>query len=222
MAGALIAVEGIDGSGLSTHSKLLVKSLESLGLRSVYTKEPTEGPVGKLIRSLLSTKGPDPYLMALLFAADRAWHLRGDESLPGGRGVLGALELSYVVVTDRYKYSSIAYQGSAGAPKEWLWSLNSFAREADAIVYIDVPVRLALSRIAARRAVEAYENEAFLMKVKESFAEILERASEAGVKVIRVPGSVGEEPRPVEDVSKDVLTGVLGWLQETRRLNFKS
>ncbi|MFP3162122.1 MAG: hypothetical protein RXQ69_02370, partial [Acidilobus sp.] len=64
--------------------------------------------------------------------------------------------------------------------------------------------------------------EAFLLKVKESFAEVLERASEAGVKVIRVPGSVGEEPRPVEDVSKDILSGVLGWLQETRRLNFKS
>ena len=97
--GVLIALEGIDGSGLTTHSKLLVEALNELGYRAVYTKEPTHGPIGQVIREMLKSR-PDPRVLALLFAADRIWHLVEDPSLPGN-GVLGALRQGYIVVTDR-------------------------------------------------------------------------------------------------------------------------
>ncbi|MGC9071482.1 MAG: dTMP kinase [Acidilobus sp.] len=212
MAGALIAVEGIDGSGLTTHSRLLAESLASAGLRSVYTKEPTEGPVGQLIRSNLLTSSPDPTLMALLFAADRSWHLKSDPALPGGRGVLGAIELGYVVITDRYKYSSIAYQGAAGVGVDWLWSLNSFAREADVLVYIDVPVHVALSRISARSRVEAYERSEFLLRVKQHFEGVIRRASELGVHIVRVSGVRGVQERSIVEVSREITETVRAFL----------
>ncbi|MGC9209989.1 MAG: dTMP kinase [Acidilobus sp.] len=213
MAGALVAVEGIDGSGLTTHSRLLAQSLTSVGIRSVYTKEPTEGPLGQVIRSQLAEPSPDPTLMALLFAADRAWHLRSDPSLPGGKGVLGAIEQDYVVVCDRYKYSSIAYQGAAGVSQDWLWSLNSFAREADIIVYIDVPVDVALSRITERPRREAYERTDFLLRVKAKFDEVLRRAAEMGVRVVKVSGVKDGEERPIGEVSQEILRAVVELLR---------
>ena len=206
--GALIAVEGIDGSGLTTHSRLLADALTSAGCPSVYTKEPTDGPIGQVIRSQLSGQSPDPVLMALLFAADRAWHVFHDPTLPGGRGMEGALGLGFLVVTDRYKYSSIAYQGAAGVPTAWLWELNSFAREADIIVYIDVPVELSVARLSARGRREAFERAEFLVAVKRRFEEVLRGAEARGVRVLRVRGAEGGSARPVEEVSQEVFRGV--------------
>ncbi len=209
MAGTLIAFEGIDGSGLSTHSRLLAEALKAVGCKSVYTKEPTDGPVGQIIRSQLSSASPDAVLMALLFAADRAWHLLSDPTLPGRGGVIGALEAGYVVVTDRYKYSSIAYQGTAGAPLEWLWEVNSFAREADMVVYIDVPVEVAMARVQERGRREAYERAGFLSSVKMTFEGVLEEATRRGVRVLRVKGIEGGAVRPIEEVSREIVERVM-------------
>ncbi len=209
MKGALIAVEGIDGSGLTTHSRLLSGALTLAGCPSVYTKEPTDGPIGQVIRSQLSSQSPDPILMALLFAADRAWHVKSDPGLPGRRGIEGAIELGYLVVTDRYKYSSIAYQGAAGAADSWLWEVNSFAREADIVVYIDVPVEVSLARLSARGRREAFERADFLIAVKRRFEEVLRAAEARGVIVTRVKGAEGTSERPAEEVSREIFRAVI-------------
>ncbi len=155
--GVLVAVEGVDGSGVTTISRVLVEALARLGLRSVYTKEPTRGPVGELIRSELRRGDVDAKLLALLFAADRIWHLTRKPDLPGV-GVLGALSQGYVVVSDRYKYTSLAYQGRA-ARRDWVWNINKYAPPAHVLVYISVDPDTALERVRKRGGVhEAYHD----------------------------------------------------------------
>ncbi|ADL19761.1 Putative thymidylate kinase [Acidilobus saccharovorans 345-15] len=214
MKGAIVALEGIDGSGITTHSKLLAQRLSSMGYRAIYTKEPTEGPVGQVIRQLLAQGRPEPRLAALLFAADRSWHLCCDPSLPGG--VMGALEQGYVVVMDRYKYSSIAYQGASGADPGWLWEVNSFAPEADLLIFIDVPVEVALSRVAERQRREGYEVEGFLRRAKERFYEVLAQAEARGVTVVRLSQVKDDRPLSVDEFSSLVLEEALRFLKTLR------
>lgn len=192
--GALIAFEGIDGSGLTTHSKLLVEWLNSQGYKSVWTKEPTDNsPFSSLLKSLLRKGNVNHFSLALLFAADRMWHLLEDPSLPG-KGVMGALSNGYVVVTDRYKYSSMAYQGSFTGI-DYVREINSRAPEADVLVYIDVPVDLALKRIEERGAIpDMYEKRDLLVTIKDSFKAIIARARGEGILVIEInPVEEGRE-----------------------------
>jgi dTMP kinase len=76
--GYLIAIEGIDGSGTSTHSKLLHEFLIQQGLNGLLTREPTEGIIGRLIKSALRSECQihQPEVYALLFAADRIQHVK--------------------------------------------------------------------------------------------------------------------------------------------------
>src|ERR1041384_7780824 len=116
--GVFIVVEGVDGCGSTTHSRLLAKALKANGRETLLTCEPTNGPIGGVLCQILSRRlflgdptGPRGFgwtTMALLFAADRLDHL---DSL-----VLPALEDGAVVVSDRYDLSSLAYQ-SATAPE---------------------------------------------------------------------------------------------------------
>lgn len=208
----LIAVEGIDGSGLTTHSKLLVERLRREGFRAVYTKEPTWSPIGSLIRDLLYSEQPlDSDVMALLYAADRLWHLR--ISSCAGPGVLKLLEEGYVVVSDRYKYSSIAYQG-VGSGADWVEVLNSRAPEADLVIYIDVPVSIAFSRVRRRPLRAYYETEEKLREIKKALESVLKKAEARGVKVVRVEGArPSGEPRPVEEVHEEVYSKVIEYVR---------
>ncbi|MCE4619984.1 MAG: dTMP kinase [Desulfurococcales archaeon] len=207
-----LAFEGIDGSGLTTHSRLLVERLSKRGYRSFYSKEPTNGPIGRLIRELLASRDePDHVMMALLFAADRRWNYYSSPN-----SIRGMLERGYIVVSDRYKYSSIAYQG-AFAGIDWVWSINSRVPHSDAIIYIDVPVDVALRRVRERArngaVIEAYEERAYLEKIKEAYEEVLERAANEGIIVKRVPMVESGRERPIEDVADEVFDFALSLVE---------
>ena len=118
--GCLIAIEGIDGSGKTTIAKKIVEWLNKRNIKALYTSEPTRSPIGLLIKDKIisAEKRQDARIEALLFAADRLWHVI-DEILP-------SLNKNIIVVTDRYYFSSIAYQGALGAPISWIKELNKF------------------------------------------------------------------------------------------------
>src|SRR4051812_35922446 len=99
--GRLIALEGVDGAGTTTQAQRLAVLL---GARAHVTREPSGGPLGQLLRQLLSGAHADldPAAVALLFAADRLDHL--------SREVEPALARGQHVITDRYLLSSLAYQ----------------------------------------------------------------------------------------------------------------
>ncbi len=202
--GLLVAFEGIDGSGLTTHSRLLVEWLNSSGIRSVWTKEPTDNsPFSKLLKDLLRRGETNHFSVGLLFAADRMWHLLEDPSLPG-RGIRGAISNGYIVVTDRYKYSSMAYQGTFTGI-DYIRAINSKAVRADVIIYIDIPVEVALKRIRERgKEPDMYEKLELLARIKESFNTVLELARSEGTLVIVVKPLKDGEERPIKEVQEEI------------------
>jgi len=206
--GVFIVVEGVDGCGSTTHSRLLAKALKSAGRETVLTCEPSNGPVGGLIRQILQRRlfvadatGPRGFAwttMALLFAADRLDHL---DSL-----VIPALEDGSVVVSDRYDLSSLAYQSatSSDAPAAipWIRELNARAVRPDVTVVIDVPAEVAEERRRGRGGVEEmFEHRA----LQERLVSIYTKAETLvpGDRVVHVSG-VGEQ----EVVSARLLDAV--------------
>ncbi len=136
--GRFIVFEGIDGTGKSLQAKMLAKRIEDHGTSVLLTSEPSDGPVGHMLRTLVAR--PDAEEEARLFAEDRAYHLE--------KIILPALRESRVVICDRYVYSSVAYQGARGVDRRTIFALNgSFAIAPDAILLMEVPLNTALERI---------------------------------------------------------------------------
>jgi len=137
-----VVFEGIDGSGKSTQARMLAQRLEQKGIPVLLTAEPSDGPVGAVIRSL--TSRPDPEEEARLFTEDRRDHVQ--------RVIVPALNAGRIVICDRYVYSSAAYQGARGMDPAAVINDNfSFALRPDVTFLLDLPVDLALSRIKAGR-----------------------------------------------------------------------
>jgi dTMP kinase len=194
--GALIVLEGIDGSGTTTQSRRLVELLKQRGRDARHTFEPTPGPIGALIRSVLEKRLLDPSgshprrmrseTLALLFAADRLDHL---DSV-----VLPALAEGALVVSDRYDLSSFVYQSAtseAGADSlPWLASLNRAARRPDLTIVLDVPFEEARVRRKSRGgAEEIFDADALQRRLAAAYS----RAEQfvPGDRLIHVSG-VGE------------------------------
>jgi dTMP kinase len=154
--GRLIVLEGIDGAGTTTQRERLAAWLSSLGYIAHCTGEPSTGPVGRLIRSLLSaTAEPfDVEAMALLFAADRRDHVV--------REFLPHLQAGHLVLCDRYLLSSLAYQTTAGVPRDLVWLANTASvgiATPDLTLLVDVDVDVAVQRRQRRGSIaEIYDD----------------------------------------------------------------
>jgi dTMP kinase len=137
--GRLIAIEGIDGAGTTTQASALVEWLRSSGQAAHLTWEPSAGPIGTLLRQVLArrTRTLDPAATALLFAADRVDHIRAE--------IEPCLVQGTHVVTDRYVYSSLAYQ-SIELDYDWVAEINRLASEPDVTIYVRIDPGLARQR----------------------------------------------------------------------------
>ena len=166
-----IVLEGIDGSGTTTQLTRLTAYLGGLGRRVHATREPSDGPVGRLVREILlgGHRGPDGAevdgrAMALLFAADRRDHLR--------REIEPALASGIDVVTDRYLLSSLAYQAEE-AERDWVAGLARAVRPPDLTLLLDVPVSVAAARRrAAGRSTERYDEDGFQARVAANYRRL--------------------------------------------------
>jgi len=148
--GMLIALEGIDGAGTTTQAKMLREYLEASGRAVLQTAEPSSRPIGKIIRRCLRGElNTDPATLALLYAADRLDHLREE--------VEPALAENKVVITDRYVFSSLAYQ-SIDLAMSWVGELNRYAKNPDLTIFLEIDAETALERIHRRgEAIEIFE-----------------------------------------------------------------
>jgi dTMP kinase len=217
LPGTFIVVEGVDGCGSTTHSRLLAKALRSATREIVLTCEPTNGPIGSLIRQILQKRlfvtdatGPRGFAwstLALLFAADRLDHL---DSV-----VMPALRDGSVVVSDRYLLSSLAYQ-SATSPEgvavvPWIHEVNSRAQRPDLTVVLDVPAEVAEARRESRGGTaEVFETRALQERLVAIYAKA--ETLVPGDRVVHVSG-VGE----AAEVSARVLAAVLEALPALRQ-----
>jgi dTMP kinase len=168
-----IAFEGIDGSGKSTQVKLLKTKLEEAGLKVYTTAEPTESPIGKMIRDIFTHKmEADHRVIAGLFVADRLDHL-----LNKTNGIIKMLEDGYTVITDRYYLSSYAYQ-STHMDLNWVIQANSLSANLlrpDLNIFIDITPEQSIERIKkGRDSVELYETLENLQNVRDKYFEVMD------------------------------------------------
>lgn len=143
--GALIVIEGIDGTGKSTLARALAARLAALGLEVVSSREPTDGPDGARIRAAAAAGRRLPAEEELsLFLSDRRAHVE--------QRIAPALERGAVVVLDRYYFSTAAYQGARGAGgfDELIAANEAFAPPPDLLLLVALDPAIALGRIDAR------------------------------------------------------------------------
>jgi dTMP kinase len=177
--GHFIVIEGIDGSGTTTQSSILAERLIVDGVRVHATREPSDGPVGVLIRQILTgrvvvsgphgARPPSWATMAALFASDRLDHLEAEINPYLTDGV--------TVICDRYDYSSVAYQTvSSGGGEDvsaWVRELNRQARRPDLTLVLDADPKVAASRREARSAgPELYEVDEIQVELAKFYAKI--------------------------------------------------
>jgi len=200
--GVVICIEGLDASGKTTHAHRLVRNLREKGFDAVYTTEPSRGEIGKFIRKyVLQRKSRVPSVVeALLFAVDRVDHVEKE--------IKPALKKGKIVVSDRYVYSSLAYQGAAGLDLKWIEEINRLALPPDLAIYIDVPPEVVVKRIRRKKTVmERLETQ---RRVREVYMKFIENG-----KFVSVNGN-----RTKDEVAKNILTFVLDFLKS--HTNFQS
>lgn len=203
--GRFIVLEGIDGAGTTTQRERLATWLRSLGHTVHCTAEPTSGPVGKLIRSLLSAQAEpfDPEAMALLFAADRRDHI--------AREVRPQLERGSIVLSDRFVLSSLAYQTSAGVPRDFVWQANhggSGLFEPDLTLFVQVPVTVAADRRAKRASEkEIYDDLPVQERVAAAYAKEAEALAARGRDCRFIDGA--GTPEQVEGLLRSAIRTIL-------------
>ncbi|MCY1042675.1 dTMP kinase [Corallococcus sp. bb12-1] len=180
LPGTFLVVEGGDGAGKTTVARTLATELAARGLRVCLTEEPSPGPVGVFLRSLLTTGPLSAEAMALLFAADRAHHSE-DVILP-------ALRRAEVVVCSRYLLSSLAYQGPEVGIERVAY-LNAGARKPDLLLFLECASEVALGRAGAARVLDAFETPAVAARAAGGYAHALAYLEGVGQRVVRVDAS---------------------------------
>ncbi|MFO0746156.1 MAG: dTMP kinase [Myxococcota bacterium] len=195
--GRFIVLEGIDGSGTTTQMKHVVEWLEKRGELVHATREPTDGPVGLVLRQILrgrlvsnsgladAKSGPiDPAAVALLFAADRLDHLHNE--------VVPQLDAGRHVVCDRYVVSSLAYQ-SLETDLRFVRTINEKAIAPDLTVFLRVRPEIAMARIETSRTQrDSFEQLPLQKRIAAAYDKVLENWKDGALAVVD-----GEEPLTV-------------------------
>ena len=202
--GKFIVFEGIDGAGKTTQIERLRAALEERGVRCKTTAEPTDLPSGREIRAALSGKiAKTPMEMAEMFAHDRVLHNVDPEI-----GVCGMLDEGYTVISDRYYYSSLAYQGTVlGFDTVAALNLdNKSIRRPDLCIFLDLTPEKSLERIGARADVptEIYENREYLERTRKTFFDTFERLKSRGENIIII-----DAYGSMDDVAERIADAVL-------------
>lgn len=185
--GRFVAVEGLDGSGGTTQIERLVAAFAARepGREVVRTREPSDGPVGRLIRAELAGGAVGDAVLPYLFAADRRDHL--------DRVVIPAAQRGAVVLTDRYALSSFAYQAPAHG-LDRVMALNADFPAPDLTVVIDLPPEACLARIERRGGTrDRFETLERLRAVQAAYEAAIVACRALGWRIERVDGAAAPE-----------------------------
>ena len=197
--GIFIVFEGIDGAGKTTQVDLLAQNLASLGREVSLSAEPTTLATGKAIRRALSGEEKKSECeMAAMFVLDRIAHNINSEI-----GIRALTERGIDVISDRYYYSSLAYQGTA-TDYEWVKVMNINSpeiRRPDLCIYLDLLPEQSLERISrGRESLEIYENIEKLTAVRAKFLSVVEDLRRDGESIYVVNAA-----RAAEDIAKEIF-----------------
>ena len=187
MIGVLVNLEGIDGCGKSTQSKLLREKLEEEGEKVIILKEPTKRPHGQKLWDVLHGKRKASNEEILeLFVLDRKQHVE--------EKIQPALDDGTVVLMDRYYYSSMAYQVAGGIDVEEIREKHVFAPRPDVVLIFDLPVSVALERVKEHSDADEFEKEEHLEKVREAYLDL------GNDPLVRIVDATGTPEEIFEDV----------------------
>lgn len=184
-----VVFEGIDGAGTSTQIKMLRE--RDADKKIFFTAEPTERPTGKFLRQILGGKEKtSPQTTAYLFAADRAEHLWGEG------GIVDQTKNGLTVVSDRYIFSNLAYQGvtcGEDLPK----MLNSPFPLPQLLFFFDISAQKSLERVEKRgEAKEIYENQKFLEDTAARYRAVIDqykKLADSGMKIVELDATLPKE-----------------------------
>ncbi len=198
-------LEGIDGSGTTTQVARLAARLRAERVAVRVTREPSDGPVGTLVRQVLTGRvvvpgglAPGWATMALLFAADRMDHVESE--------IQPFIAQGGVVLSDRYDASSLAYQsvssGSASRDAvEWIRSLNRYVRRPELTIVLDVPPDLAAERRMQRgEAAQLYDQSEVQRALAEFYRDLAKHMPADRVVVVDGSGRVEDVEARVWEV----------------------
>jgi len=205
--GTFITFEGIDGSGKSTQLRLLGNFLRANRCDALLTREPGGTTLGVRLRAALldAMEEVDPLTELLVFAADRAQHVR--------RLVRPALEAGRLVISDRYADATVAYQGAGrGFGPELISQIVQLATEGlkpDLTLLFDLPIEESTSRTARRSTGKTatrispdrldIENSDFHARVRDAYLQIA-LAEPDRVKLIDTSGPVEQTQERVKEI----------------------
>ncbi|WP_119260979.1 dTMP kinase [cyanobacterium endosymbiont of Rhopalodia gibberula] len=206
MKSLFIVLEGIDKAGKSTQAELLKNYFLTHQQQAVISSEPTDGPIGKLIREamqskIIAIKQKESFdeQMAYLFTADRHYHLFNDIN-----GVYKLINEDHThVIATRYYFSSLAYNCDAQNEFIFVATLNQRFPDPDVVFYIDIPLKIALSRLNNYSLREIYETEKKLRKVRHNYENIFKTYEG---KMFKLDGTGS-----IEEIHRKILT----YLKET-------
>jgi dTMP kinase len=208
VAGAFITFEGIDGSGKSTQLRMLASLLRLRGLEVVATREPGGTSLGKRLRAAVldAQEQVDPLAELLLYAADRAQHVR--------TLLRPALETSHIVLSDRYADATVAYQGAGrGFPPELIAEVVELATgglKPDLTLIFDLSVAECTARTRRRADNESTgdrldsEDAAFHTRVRNAYMQIAAAEPER-VRLVNASGSINETHALVQEIVNQFL-----------------
>ena len=217
--GTFITFEGIDGSGKSTQLRLLNTFLRANGCNAVVTREPGGTALGLRLREALldALEEVDPLTELLVFAADRAQHVRAM--------LLPALESGAVVFSDRYADATVAYQGAGrGFSPELISQIVQLATgglKPDLTLLFDVSIDESTNRTTRRSTGKTaagkggrdrldIEDAEFHTRVRDAYLKIAAAEPER-IKVIDTSG-------PVERTQARVRKVIVPFLQSRGHL----
>jgi dTMP kinase len=195
--GRFIVLEGIDGAGTTTHVGRLADRLRGTKLPVRTTREPSDGPIGALIRQVLTGRvivpggrAPNWATMALLFAADRVDHVEAEiEPWVNEGGVM---------ISDRYDASSLAYQsvssGRGGSDAvEWIRTLNRDCRRPDLTIVLDVNFEEAARRRDKRgEPAQLYEQNEVQRALAVFYRDLAKHLPKDRVTIVDAGGTIDE------------------------------
>lgn len=189
--GKFIAFEGIDGSGKSTQVALLAERLKQEGISCYQTMEPTDSLIGSLIHQIMIGRvEADNRVIAGLFVADRLDHLLNKVD-----GIVSKIDAGTTVITDRYCFSSYAYQ-AVDMPMEWVIKANEQSCEIlrpTVTIFIDISPDIAMERITKNRShQELFEKKSRLEQVRANYMQAF-RLMEEEENVVIIDGNQSPE-----------------------------
>jgi len=194
-----IVLEGLDGAGTSTQCRLLNQNIKS----SILTFEPTDSPIGSLIRKGLQKKiilNQDT--LSYLFAADRSDHIYGIN------GIINKIK-DHIVICDRYLFSSLAYQ-SLDLPFKKVYQLNKYFPMPQVVFFLNTSTDVCQKRISKRgNNEEIFEKKELQQKILNNYLKAFDYYKDKGLNLIMIDGNLKAENILLEEIKYLKKIGVI-------------